>query len=72
MLGGLLVFTYGKVICSDEGIKLGSTCGEVIGTILVNVDEITLGNIVGTELGYLYGSFYGSNDRKLEGLLLGY
>ena len=42
----------------------------MIGTILVYVDGITLGLDVGTELGSLDGSFGGSNDRNLEGLLL--
>ena len=49
---------------SDEGIKLGSTGGEVLGTILLNVDGITLGLDVGTYLGPLDGSFDGSNDGK--------
>ena len=37
-----LVYTDGTVLGSDEGIKLGSTDGKVIDTILVNVDGITL------------------------------
>ena len=55
---------------SDEGIKLGLSDGEVLGTILGNVDGITLGIGVGTELAPLDGSFGGSNDDNLEGLLL--
>ena len=46
---------------SDEGIKLGYTDGKVFGTILGNVDIITLGIDIGTELGFLDGSFDGSN-----------
>ena len=57
--------TDGKVIVSDEGIKLGSTDGKVIANIIVNVDGITLVLDVGTELSSLDGSFngylYGSN-----------
>ena len=43
----------------------------MIGTILVNVDGITLGIDVGTELGSLYGYFDVFNDGKLEELFLG-
>ena len=49
--------TDGKVIGSDECIKLGSTDGKFLGTILGNVDGIILGLDVGTELVYLDGSF---------------
>ena len=63
--------TDGKVIVSDEGIKLVTTDSKVLGTLLENVDGITLRLDVGTELGYLYGPFDGSNDGKLEGLLIG-
>ena len=45
-----MVSTDGKVLGSDEGIKLGSTYGEVLGTILVNLYGITLGIDVVTEL----------------------
>ena len=31
-------YNDGKVIGSDEGIRMGYTYGKVIGTILVNVD----------------------------------
>ena len=50
-----------EAVGSDEGIKLGlyDSDGEVLGTIPVNVDGITLGLDVGTELGSLDGSFDG-------------
>ena len=51
---------------------MGSNDGKVIGTMLVNVDGITLGIDVGTELESLDGSSDGSNGSKLVGLLLGY
>ena len=38
---------------SDEVIKMGIYDGKVIGTILGNVDIITLGLDIGTELGSL-------------------
>ena len=44
----------------------------MIGTILGNVDVITLGIDVVTDLGSLDVSSDGSNDVKLEGLLPGY
>ena len=37
--------------CNEE-IKLGSDDGKVLGTILGNVDVITLGIDVGTDLGF--------------------
>ena len=66
-----LVSTDGKFPGSDEGIKLLISGGKVIGAILVNVDGITLGIYVGTEMESLDGSFDGSNYGNLEGLLLG-
>ena len=45
------------VLVFDEGIKLGLFDGKVLGTILGNADGITLRLDVGTELGYLDGSF---------------
>ena len=42
----------------------------MLSTILGNVDGITLGLDIGTELGFVHGSFDGSNDVKLECLLL--
>ena len=65
-----MVYTNGKLLDSDEGIKLGLFGGKVLGTILVNADGITLRLDVGTDLVYLYVSFDGSNDGKLEGLFL--
>ena len=55
LLGQSLVYTDGKVLGSDEGIKLGLSFGKVIGTILGNVYGITLRIDVGTDLGSLYG-----------------
>ena len=46
---------------SDEGIKLGFTYGKVVGTILGNVDRITLGLDIGTELVFLDEYFDCSN-----------
>ena len=66
-----LVSPYGKVIGSDEGIKLGSTDVKVIVTIFWYIDLITLGLDVGTELGSFDGSFDGSNGVKLLSLYLG-
>ena len=48
MLGFLLGSTGGKALGSDEGIKLVSNDGKVLGTILGNLDGITLGLDVGT------------------------
>ena len=56
---------------SDEGIKLISTGGKVIETILGNVYGIIIGIVVGTYLGSLDGSFYDSNDGNIERLLIG-
>ena len=55
----------------DEGIKFGSTDGNVLGTILGNLDRIKLGIDVGTYLGSLDEFFYISNYGKLEQLFLG-
>ena len=60
-----------KCFGCDKGIKLLSTDGKRIYTILANVYVIILGLDVVSELGYLYGSFDGSNDVKLEGLFIG-
>ena len=43
----------------------------MLGTILGNVDIITLGIDIGTELVFLDGSVYGSNEGNIEGLLIG-
>ena len=64
--------TDNKIFISEEGIQLGSTDGNVIGTLLGNVDRITLGIDVGTNLNSLDRSFDGSNNGKLEVLLMGY
>ena len=40
-------------------------------TILGNVDKITLWLDIGTELGFLDGSFDGSNEGKLDVLFIG-
>ena len=45
---GTFVSTDSKVLGSDEGIKLGSTGGKLLGTILGDTDVITLGLDVGT------------------------
>ena len=42
----------------------------MLGNILGDVDGITLGIYVGTELGSLYVSFDGFNNGKIEGLFL--
>ena len=70
LLGDSLGYTDRKLLGSDEGIKLLSTDGKMLGTIRVNVYGITLGLDVGTELGFLDGSFYGSNGGKLGGLFI--
>ena len=72
MIEDSLGSTDGKVIVSDEVVKLGFTHGKVIGTILGNIDVIALGLDVRTDLESLDGSFDGASDRKLEVLLLGY
>ena len=43
LLGDSLVYTDGKVLGYDEGIKLGLFDGKVTGTIIGNVYAITLG-----------------------------
>ena len=48
MLGYSLGYTDGKVIGSDEGIKLGSTDGKVLCILLGNVYGIKIGLDVGT------------------------
>ena len=70
MHGYPLVYNDGKVIGSDDDIKLGLSAGKVLGTIFGNVDVITLGFDVVIELGVLDGSFDGSNDGRREGLFI--
>ena len=48
-----MVFTNEILVSSDEGIKLGFTYDEVLGTIFRDSDEITPGVDVGTDLGSL-------------------
>ena len=51
MLVGSLGYTEGKVTGLDGCIKLGSTDGKVLVTILEYIYGITLGLDVGTDLG---------------------
>ena len=55
MLADALGYTDGKVNVSDADIKLVYTDGKLIGSILRDVDGITLGLDVGTDLGSLDG-----------------
>ena len=71
LLGDSLGYTDGKVIGSDEGIKLVLSDGKVLVTILANVYGNSLGLDVGTYLGSLDGSFDGSNYGNIDRLLLG-
>ena len=71
MLVYLLVSTDGIVLNSDEDIKLGSSDGKVLSTILGYVDGITVVLDVVTDLGSLDVLFDGSNDKKLGSLFLG-
>ena len=66
-----MVSTDGKVLGSDEGIKLGYTNDNNIGTILIDVYGITLGIDVGPKLVSLDESFDGSNYGNIEGILIG-
>ena len=66
LIGGSFVYTDGKVIVSDEGIKLGISDGKVIVTIIGDVDGIILGFDVETWLNSLDRSLTGSNDGELE------
>ena len=72
LFGGTLGYTHGKVLGSVERIELVLSVVELFGTIFGNVNEITLGIDVGTELGSLDVSFYGYNHGKFERLLLKY
>ena len=56
-LGCSLGYTDGKVLGSDEGIKLELFYGKVLGTILGIVHGTKIGIYVGTELGSLDVSF---------------
>ena len=68
---GLLGFTDGIVLGSDEGIKLGLYDGKLISPILGNIYGFTLRIYVETELVSLDEYFDGSNYDKHEGLFLG-
>ena len=61
-IGGSLGYNDGKVIDSNEGIKLGLSYGKVLVTILINVYVNKLGLDVGTEMGFLDRFFEGSNQ----------
>ena len=67
LLGDSQRYTDGKVLGSDVGINQGLSDIRVLGNILRSVDGITLGHIVGTEVGYLDEFFDGYNDGNLEG-----
>ena len=69
-LGKSLEYTDDEVLGLDKGIKLRYSHGKVLGTILVNVDIMSLGIDVGTEMVSLDGSFDASKDGKLERLLI--
>ena len=71
LIGDSLVYNFDKLFGSNKGIKLGLYHGKGIGNIIVNVDRITLGIDVETELSSLDGSLHGSNDGNIEGLLIG-
>ena len=65
LLGSSLRFTDGKVHGSDKGTKLGLFYGKVIGTILGNVDGITLRFDFGTEMVSIDVFFDGYNDGNI-------
>ena len=70
LLGDLLGSTVGKVNNYDEAIKLILTDSKVLGTILGNGDDITLGLDVGTHQYSSHRSFDGSNNGDIEVVLL--
>ena len=70
LLGGTLGFTDVEVIGYDQGIQLGFIDGKLLGTIFGDVDGITHGLDVGTELCPSDGSFEGSNDGKFEIIII--
>ena len=65
-MGDSLRYNDGKVLGSDEDIKLRLSGDKVVGNIVGNVYVITVGIDIGTELGSLDVSFDGSNDEKLD------
>ena len=71
MLGGLLGSTYGKVLGLYEGIKLGCTYIKMRGIIIGIVNGFTLWCDDEKELVSLDGSYDGSHEVKIYGLLFG-
>ena len=72
MVGGSFgASTDVKQLASDKRIKMGFSDVKVLGIIIGNMDGITFGIDVGTELGCLGRYFCGSNDGNLDGLLNG-
>ena len=63
----LAEYTDGKVLGYNEGIKMVSSDGKVLGAVLGNVYGITLGIDVGTGLGSLDGYLDAFNDGLREG-----
>ena len=61
-------YTDRKVLLSRDIIIIGLFYGKELGTVIGDVDEITLWIYFGTELGSLDGSVDGSYYVKLEGL----
>ena len=49
-LGGSHKTTGGKLLCSDESVKLGLSGGKMLGTILGNIYGFTFDIDVGTDL----------------------
>ena len=68
---GSFLSTDGKVLGSDEGIKLGLFDGKVLRTILWNVYAIIFVIDFGTNMGFIDGSSDQSNDVKLDVLIFG-
>ena len=68
---GSFLSTGGKVLGSDEGIKLGLFDGKVLRTILWNVYAIIFVIDFGTNMGFIDGSSDQSNDVKLDVLIFG-
>ena len=58
---GLLGYTSGKLLGSDEGIKLVASGGEVVGTLMEDVYVTLLVLDVSSQLDYLDGYYVGSN-----------
>ena len=58
------------MITYDKGINLGLSDGNMLVTILGNVDIIINGLDVGPNFGSLDGSFDSSNDGNIDRLLL--